>query len=232
MDLNAALNNTNVITLAKRTERAAGFAARFYSATLKRASISLGFDGSRLPIPAGWNTTPGAFGACLAHVYAWGRALSDSNYNDDTPFMFFEDDAVFCEGFLNRLAIAATLVPNDYDILYLGGEYLMGHPGPRVIATNAGVSVARVLNVNRLHGYIITARGMFKTFPRLLAYATNAPKAFGTSGDETCFDYELGRMEENGELIAYAVKPFICGQGGYGSDTYPTSDASKVRYWN
>ena len=206
------LKNATVITLRKRPDRGASFLSRFQTATGASCRIVYGFDGDRVPVPSGWQTTSGAFGCCLAHVAAQFRVLSDAEYSDDDPLTFFEDDAVFCDGFLDKLETVASLVPDDWEILYLGGELLLtGRPKPVVVAAKNGVKLTRPRNVNRLHAYVVRARALSKIATRLLEYSTNAPKTKGPSGDETCFDYEVGRMQERGELTVYAVAPWLVG---------------------
>lgn len=227
------LKNATVITLRKRPDRGASFLSRFQTLTGRAPRIVYGFDGDRVPIPTGWQTSKGAFGCCLAHVAAQMRVLSDEEYSDDDPFAFFEDDAVFCDGFLDKLETVVKFVPNDWEILYLGGELLLtGRPKPTVVATRDGVKLTKPYNVNRLHAYVVKAKALPKIALRLLEYSTHAPKVQGPSGDETCFDYEVGRMQERGELTVYAVAPWLVGQGGYGSDTYPSDKgAFWTRFW-
>ena len=191
-----------------------------------------GYDGARLPKPVGHFPPPGAFGCAFSHVSAWAKALTEIDLNDekrlDDPCLFFEDDAYFCDRFPEKLEVVLKYVPDDWEIFYLGGEILNGRPLPAEVA----LGVARAQNVNRLHAYAVKARALPKLFHRILAYLPNAPQRSGPSGEESCFDYEVGRMCEEGELVAYCSKPWLVGQAGLGSDTYPTSDASNVRFWN
>lgn len=234
MDALEILNNALVITLKKRPDRTKALASRWFDATGKVPTLHYGFDGKKLPIPTEWKTSEGAFGACLARVTAWARALSDFDYELDSPLAFFEDDVVFCKDFFCKLDWVAKNVPNDWEILYLGGERLSGRPMRENVATNGEITISREVNVNRLHAYVVKPRSLTKMFPRLLEYATRAPSFSGATGDETCFDYEIGRMVENKELVAYGVSPWLCGQGGFGSDTYERANlgASVERYWN
>lgn len=235
MTADQILDNSIVISLYKRPERLHSFNNRFLAAADGRLTrVQLGFDGNKLSIPSQWQTSAGAFGACLAHVSALARALSDWDLKTDDPICVFEDDAVFCDRFLEKLKQVVALVPPSWDLFYLGGEHLSGRPKPRIVAEAGDVALVRGVNVNRLHAYVVRYPAAQKVYLRLLRYLTNAPKNFGPSGDETCFDYEVGRMQEEGELVAYAAKPFLVGQGGFGSDTYPNADAnSRVeRYWN
>ena len=245
LDAKAILRNATVITLRKRPERLEGFGKRFGEAT-RGASFAVfyGYDGEKIPVPESWKASKGAFGCCLAHVSAWARVLSDENYDDDTPLLFFEDDAIFCENFYGKLEILAPIVPDDWDMIYLGGEHLRnGRKKPEEIAqyckaslkdpeNSICVGLVKAYNVNRMHAYVVRARAFRKIFPRLLAYAGNAPKRTGPSGDETPHDYEFGRMMESGEIVVYAASPFLVGQGAFGSDTYANSGADRERFWN
>ena len=138
MTVDDVLKNATVITLRKRPDRGASFLSRFQTLTGRAPRIVYGFDGDRVPIPTGWQTSKGAFGCCLAHVAAQMRVLSDEEYSDDDPLAFFEDDAVFCDGFLDKLETVAKFVPDDWEILYLGGELLLtGRPKPTAVAAQA-----------------------------------------------------------------------------------------------
>lgn len=225
------LDRAAYITLFKRFQRGRDFDARFSDATNGRAARRFyGFDGGKLAIPREWKTSPGAFGCGLAHVVLWATTLSDycSEYELDKPFFFMEDDAVFCDDFLTKLEKIAPNVPDDYDIFYLGGEHLLGgRRKPESVAPG----IIRAYNVNRLHAYVVKGHAIKKLFPRILRYLSNAPTVLGPSGDETCFDYEVGRMTEDGTLTVYAADPFLVGQGGFGSDTYPQKSVGETRFW-
>ena len=155
--------------------------------------------------------------------------LQGLRYEQWLRFFFMEDDAVFCDDFLTKLEKIAPNVPDDYDIFYLGGEHLLGgRRKPEGVAPG----IIRAYNVNRLHAYVVKGHAIKKLFPRILRYLSNAPTVLGPSGDETCFDYEVGRMTEDGTLTVYAACPFRVGQGGFGSDTYPSKSVSETRFWN
>lgn len=234
MNAQDVLRHAVAITLKKRPERTKAFVSRYWDAVNKIPDVILGFDGTRLPIPSGWETSEGAFGACLAHIVAWSRAMSDFQFNDNQPLTFFEDDVVFCDSFLKKLDAAASLVPDDWEIFYLGGERLAGRQSRTNVASKDGITVCREVNVNRLHAYCVRPSAFFKIYPRIIKYLSDAPSYNGPTGDETCYDYEIGRMIESGKLVAYGCSPWLCGQGAFGSDTYQRADAgSRVeRYWN
>ena len=238
MDYKEALDNAYVINMPKRKERLDLFLQRYKKATSQadKLKIAQGFDGTKLPKPPGNEATEGAFGCCFSHIVAWARALTETkDITDETPLMFFEDDAVFCDNFETKLYLYGKHLPDDWDVAYLGGEHIRGkRREPTVVYSDDEITILKGYNINRLHAYIVKAGSFKKIFPRLLAYSTNAPKRNNTpSGNtEVVFDWEFGRMSEEGLINVYAPKPWFCGQGAFGSDTYPDSSALKVRYWN
>ena len=228
-------DHCRVISLRRRKDRREAFEKRarevFKNSTVPFAIRWFwGFEGKLLPKPAGHFPPNGAFGCAFSHVVAWAEVIAkEESIDPDAPLVFFEDDAYFCDCFPEKLEAVLKNVPDDWDIFYLGGEILSGRPSPKEVAPG----VARVQNVNRLHAYAVKTRALNVIFPRLLAYLTTAPERKGPSGDETCFDYEVGRICEEGELIAYCSKPWLVGQAGFGSDTYEQSDAisRRTRFW-
>ena len=227
INYSAFFDRMQVISLRRREDRRDAFHAR-----LKKVRTADGasrpwvvrwfwaFDGATIPKPAGHNPPPGAFGCALSHLVAWATALNGEELENE-PLLFFEDDAYLCDEFFEKLATALPLVPDDWDILYLGGEILAGRPQPEIVAEGHDVKVGKVSNVNRLHAYAVKASAMTRLFPRMLAYLSNAPQRTGPSGEESCFDYEVGRMSEDGTLKAYCVVPWLVGQRNMGSDTSP-----------
>lgn len=248
IDATKFFNHARTISLHRRCDRRDSFSEEWKKAmgtnrplAFQYAPIpwwSWGFE--NLPKPAGHFPPPGAFGCAFAHVVSWATVLSDGNaraaapIKPDDPLVFFEDDVTFCDGFAEKLALALPLVPDDWEIFYMGGEILTGRSRPKIIAEADGVKVGSVANVNRLHAYAVKVSAMTKLFPRILAYLTNAPQRTGPSGEESCFDYEVGRMCEDGTLKAYCVVPWLVGQKGLGSDTYPNSNnlAKNTRFFN
>jgi GR25 family glycosyltransferase involved in LPS biosynthesis len=65
---------------------------------------------------------PGQIGCALSHIKIWEDAINN-NYNN---IIIFEDDAVIPEDFLDRFNEAYNELPNDWDILLLGGVKLGG----------------------------------------------------------------------------------------------------------
>ena len=79
------------------------------------------------------NANAGEFGANMSHVKALVRAIAEGS---ERP-LFLEDDIVFREGAVERLAAALADLPADWDMLYLGGH-------PRGAVTRVGASLVQI----------------------------------------------------------------------------------------
>ena len=102
---------------------------------------------------------PGQLGCALSHVLLW-RRLADS----ELPVMIFEDDAVLCEGWRDRVRHVLQSLDDSIDIVYLGS----------CADDGSGTCYARGLrNSERprcTHGYMLTPSGLRK----LAAWAETA----------------------------------------------------------
>lgn len=87
----------------------------------------------------------GAWGCLRTHHRIWEDALNSGL----TSVLVFEDDAVFCQGFVPRLNMFLDAVPDDWDQIYLGGQHL----GARPVKINS--HVLRSTSVNRTHAYAV-----------------------------------------------------------------------------
>ena len=125
------------------------------------------------------------FACNLSHIKAVGKSLCD-----ERP-VFFEDDVVFSDSWQEDLDSAMSIIPDDWDVLYLGGH-------PREEVEHVDGSLFKV-----------------KTFSCAEAYAFNngAQKRFHDFWcDEigqlnAMYDFILGRFAA--ENNAYAVYPTI-----------------------
>jgi len=81
-------------------------------------------NGARVGIPPWFGGTPGAWGCWRSHLELWERMLSD----DTTALAVFEDDVVTHAEPTERTRLADFLahVPDDWDMVYLGGQVWAG----------------------------------------------------------------------------------------------------------
>lgn len=220
-----------VINLRRDVARRAAFFERFAAtgAPLREPILFDGVDGRELGVAPPWVSRGrvGAFGCFLSHLTLWTRAFAAGFAESWTPILVFEDDATFAPDFAERLADALAELPDDFDLLYLGGQHLTrNRPGPTVFSPN----LYRAANVNRLHAYVVGPDALAK----LIALFWRGDFSWGSrdvgtpSGfPEACVDHEIGRAVERGELTAFALRnpdatgpDWICGQAaGVSSST-------------
>jgi GR25 family glycosyltransferase involved in LPS biosynthesis len=163
-----------VINLDRRPDRLREFFDRYGDSDVERFSGFDGraFKGSHEILDAlnrrhpNTTTGPGMLGAWVSHLTLW-RNLSENDSAD--AFVIFEDDAFFCEGFMEKLNNVFDGLEPDMDIVYFGGRFAPGF-WPRDMG-NWGryknfwrperLLLGRDLD-RTAHGYVITKNGAKK----------------------------------------------------------------------
>lgn len=103
---------------------------------------------SSIPSAVEWPTSIGAWGCYQSHLSILEMCSKDAI----DVVAIFEDDACPCDDIHEKLLPALDNVPDDWDMLYLGGQLLdkKNNPPHQV---NKHWSLAH--NVNRMHAYVI-----------------------------------------------------------------------------
>lgn len=104
-------------------------------------------DGERVPVPDAWEGLRGVYGCLRSHTEAIAAARADRL----DSLLVFEDDVEFAEDLGRRFSRALAQVPDDWNILYLGGIH---RAPPRPV----GDAVARVSRTLSTFAYAIRAR--------------------------------------------------------------------------
>ena len=100
--------------------------------------------------PKYYRSGSGAWGCLRSHLSLWDRLLK----SDDEASFIFENDVVFARDFDERFETALASLPNDWDILYLGGQVIgddVAATRPRRLKNN----LFRAYNINRTHAYVV-----------------------------------------------------------------------------
>lgn len=152
-----------------------------------------GIDAARVPVPRWWTELPGMWGCNESHKAVLANALS-LGYR---TVAIFEDDCRFIPN--SAAAVRAFLhnVPDDWDALMFGGQVSVFDGKTTPVAPG----ISRCVQVERLHAYALTRKGM-ETFYAALCEA----------GDCKPNDYRWGDLQERGKLITYRCEPFLCYQ--------------------
>lgn len=85
---------------------------------VQRVSGVLGSD----VFKSGLNRSAGAYGVFLTHV----KILKEAMRNNYENILILEDDVVFIDGFNEIFNQRITALPDDWDLLYVGGNNIFG----------------------------------------------------------------------------------------------------------
>lgn len=198
------INKAFVISLKGRKDRREMFFTNVKKAGLLFDVIEFtAVDGLKCS-PASWFTAgPGAWGCYRSHLQILENSLSEGLDN----YLVFEDDAEFVEGFADKFSAALELLPDDWDMLYIGGQHWRTEHGKPVCVNE---KILKAFNVNRTHAYMISRRGM----PVIYRHLNNIS---GWAGGHH-IDHHLGVLHESGIINVYATEPWLVGQAAGQSD--------------
>ena len=146
-----------VINLARRPDRLNTFYERLPIDWPFRAPERFdAIDGSRTPFPRWWKEKQGAWGCYKTHL----RLLEECLNRDIQSVLIMEDDAICCDGFLQKTRSFFENLPDDWNFVYLGGQHLQETVRlPREI----NEWVYRSFNVNRMHAYGLRGREIMES---------------------------------------------------------------------
>lgn len=157
--------------------------------------------GDRVGCPPTFTQPPGAWGCWRSHCRLW-----EDVFNLSLPAIsVFEEDCLFRDW--DKLPEFLAAVPDDWDMIYLGGQHL----APRIVTATPGV--CRGTNINRTHAYIVRANDRTRAAYWRLCDMTPA------AGKRQHVDYVLGEMHRSGTLTAYCPSRWFCGQAAGTSGT-------------
>ena len=166
-------------------------------------------DGTEIDVPGWFQGGRGAWGCLQSHI-ALLRAL------DETDTLVLEDDAVFCDAFETRLSDFMRSVPDDWQLLYLGGE----HCRP---AVPVNAEVVRCSMTGRTHAYAV--RGTH--IPAVLRVLTDYADHEQPRNRWKHVDHRLAEMQHAWNV--YAPSQWRVGQRGGPSDVFGQSVPE--RWW-
>jgi GR25 family glycosyltransferase involved in LPS biosynthesis len=161
-------------------------------------------DGGLASPPDWWNGGGGAWGCYKAHL----RILEDCLSNEISSVLILEDDAVFVEGFTEKVQAFWKYLPEDWEMLYLGGQHIQEKLGlPRKI----NEWVYHPFNVNRCHCYGFRGR-------RMLERAYKHLNNFSNWKVPHHVDHYLGELHKQITTGLYVPKEWLVAQSEGKSD--------------
>jgi hypothetical protein len=116
--------------------------------------------------------------------------------------LILEDDAVFAPDFTRRVLEFLTHVPDDWEMLYLGGQHLGARKNP---PRQVNPFVYEPFNVNRTHAFAVRGQSFIAYLYQFLHEWHEWTKAHH-------IDHHLGRLHEMRQRKIYCPREWLVGQ--------------------
>ncbi len=173
-------------------------------------------DGNQVPAPDWWRPTAGAWGCYRTHHRLIEQALNEGLES----ILILEDDALFGSKFAGDVKRFLGRVPDDWGMLYFGGQHLKAD---RVPPRSINEEVCVPHNVNRTHAYALRGSTMEAVYRHLSSDRWQ-------QGHHV--DHHLGRfLERHDERFpVYCPRHWLVGQAGGESNI--TRRDFPDRFWN
>lgn len=173
-------------------------------------------EGDDPPPPAWWKSNRAAWGLLRSMVTVLDTARRDGIDN----VLFLEDDVCFRWPLAPRLHEFLAAVPDDWDLIYLGGQHLgRGSPKPRRVNEH----VLRGFHVHRNHAIVFRDRVLSTVVDHL-----TAPDFAHDRWHHT--DHRLGKLQWTERVRVYTPHRWFSGQRASYSDIL--SAERPERYWD
>jgi len=153
-------------------------------------------DGHNVPHPDWWRAGGGAWGCYRSHL----RLLEDALNNDTQSILLLEDDALFPDGFTERVTQFFEYLPANWGMIYLGGQHLFAKQQPPV---RINEYVYQPYNVNRTHAFAVRGPMRQVVYKHLNRHDWH-------NGQH--IDHHLGRLHMQMIHPIYCPKEWLVGQ--------------------
>jgi hypothetical protein len=163
--------------------------------------------------PAWFRAGNGAWGCLISHA----RVFEEAMHDESEAVCILEDDAVLAGNFRVLAPQFIEAVPEDWDIIYLGGQHLKD-PEP------VNGLVYRGLNINRTHAHIYRKGAIARVYQHIM----HAPDYVAHGAWH--IDHQLGLLHERRELNVYTPVKWLVGQRTGSSDV--SGRWNKTYFWN
>ena len=215
-DLRDYFERCFVITLAKRQDdRYKDFCARILPDwPFVQPERWQAVDGTLVPEPTWWTEGSGSWGCYCSHRQILEYCLN----NNIKSMIVLEDDAVLRDGFSEKVTKFIKNVPDDWQMLYFGGQHLFVDAHPPIKVND---SVYVPYNLNRTHAMAFRTEGMKAVYRHLHAKEWTAKHHI---------DHHLGKFHETRETPIYCPEKWLVGQKGGLSNI--SNKVNKDLFWS
>lgn len=170
--------------------------------------------GKKTGVPDWWNSGKPAWGCYRSHL----RIIEECLTRGIKSVLLLEDDFICCDNFAERIEIFLKRLPDDWEMLYLGGQHLhiARHPPEKI-----NEQVYRPFNVNRTHAFALRGNGLRKIYSHL-----NWVKDWKRGHH---IDHHLGRLVQRRKMPIYCPEQWLIGQNDERSTINGRSPI--IRFW-
>jgi hypothetical protein len=203
-----------VISLKRCPEKLRAFRGRARAAGVKGVRAVPAVDGALVPAPGWWGGakvkgSSGSWGCLLSHMKVAQQAICDGA----SSLLVFEDDCVFSPDVAEVLPGVMKALGDDWDMLYLGGEYWLRGGNP--VRDHRHGNLLSAYSVVRTHAFAIN--GSF--LPRYHQHVSHYSD-YGKGGCGFHIDHQLARLHARKKARVFAIHPWLCGQAENSSEIF------------
>ena len=193
IDVSTYFADVRCVTLDRRPERWGHFNSHSWPFPIQRYHA---IDGTLSVPPYWWRGGPGAWGCYRSHLNLIEQAIQQ----DTRSILLLEDDAQPIDDFPEQLTNFLRYVPDDWDIIYLGGQHLgVRNFPPRRINDHC----YQPFNVNRTHAFAINHKALVTVYRHLCRVWDNR---------QHHIDHQLGLLHEQGYKDASGPRVYCPGE--------------------
>lgn len=194
-------DRVHVLNLDRRPDRLAAFWDRWAHGAAEAWRLAgqpppgraAAVDGRLTGKPSWFDQQAGAWGCLRSHLRLWEDAIAGGH-----DVFVFEDDVVFSDDFAGRIGPFLGAVPEDWQMVYLGGLHRMPAAHPPVSLPGGGpVHLGRAITTTYAYG----VRGSF--LPELYRAVHEA--------EQHHIDQMLARLMVANTWRVYCPVPWLCG---------------------
>lgn len=164
--------------------------------------------------PEWWKAGRGAWGCYRSHYTIIEQCLNQGIKS----VLLLEDDALCEQDFLSQVTEFFQNVPNNWEMVYLGGQHLKVNAQPPEKVNDL---VFKPYNVNRTHAYGLQGQGLLKVYKHL------SSKDWISAHH---IDHHLGRLHQSKKIKVYCPNKWLIGQNENRSDI-SGKEFDEPRFW-
>lgn len=190
MNVNDFFPDKVCLNLDRRPERWEQAEAQFASHQINRVRRFSALDGMTLPVPIGWDGSPGAYGCLQSHL----AVVREARRSELPSILIFEDDVVFDADFNEKFSRYITQLPPSWDMLLFGGLHV--YVRPQRISEN----ISKITNSYSTFAYALK-QTVYDSFIELNSQSLEPVDKVNAILQKTfnayCFTPHLAWVEEN-----------------------------------